>query len=555
MDEINRIVEEARRNGYRLTRRDVLKAAAAGSLGMLLAACGANPPAAAPASAPAASGAKAPTAPAGAAPSGAPTQAAAATKKGGRLVFATKVDTPNLEPHMEISDARMRRSMLMYDTLVEWNDDLTIRPGLAESYETTGTKWVFHLRKGAQFSNGKEVDAEDVVYSLQRVLNSPGKAFYSTIKSAKAADKYTVELELTAVTAPLLTALGGRYAFIIPKDGDKQADLKQTAIGSGPFIVKEFVQNQQLVLQKNPNSWHAKDVSLDELVIRIIPDEANIVAGLRSGGVDLAVFEDSKNYFLTKDDPNLTTTRSPAIRWDILDFPLDTPPFNNVKVRQAISSALDREAIMAAAISGLGTLLGGQPPALWGAMPPEQNPFFKRDVARSKQLLQEAGVATPLKLTLRSIVGYAALNAAAQVIVENLKDVGITAEVQQVDLGIWIDDFTQRKFKDFTMNSWGGFIDPDILYYNHLHKPPEGKDFRRWNNQEISTLLDKGRTTLDKGEREKIYLQVQQMIAEQAPWIPLYSADIIAAQNKKVQNFKQHPSGYYTNLRYAAVQG
>ncbi len=551
MDDINRIVEEARRNGYRVTRRDILKAAAAGSLSMLLAACGANSPAAAPA----AGGAKAATAPAGAPPSAAPTQAASASKKGGRLVFATKVDTPNLDPQMEISDARMRRSMLMYDTLVEWNDDLTIRPGLAESYETTGTKWVFHLRKGAQFSNGKEVDAEDVVYSLQRVLNSPGKAFYSTIKSAKPADKYTVELELTAVTAPLLAALGGRYAFIIPKDGDKQADLKQTAIGSGPFIVKEFVQNQQLVLQKNPNSWHAKDVSLDELVIRIIPDEANIVAGLRSGEVDLALFEDNKNYFLTKDDPNLTTTRSPAIRWDILDFPLDTAPFNNVKVRQAISVALDRPAIMQAAISGLGTLLGGYPPALWGAMPPEGNPFFKRDVNRAKQLLQQSGVSTPMKLTLQSIVGYSALNAAAQVIVENLKDIGINAEIQQVDLGIWMDNFLKRKFNTFTMNSWGGFIDPDMLFYNHLHKRPQGMDFRRWNNDEVSALLDKGRTTLDRAEREKIYLQVQKLCAEQVPWIPLYSADIITAQNKKVHNFKQHPSGYYNNLPYVTLQG
>ncbi|MHB1162865.1 MAG: twin-arginine translocation signal domain-containing protein, partial [Chloroflexota bacterium] len=121
MDQINRIVEQARRNGYRLSRRDVLKAAAAGSLGMLLTACGANPPAAAPPQTPAAGGgaAKAPTPGAAPAQASAPTQSAA-PKKGGRLVFATKVDTPNLEPHMEISDPRMKRSMLMYDTLVEW---------------------------------------------------------------------------------------------------------------------------------------------------------------------------------------------------------------------------------------------------------------------------------------------------------------------------------------------------------------------------------------------------------------------------------------------------
>ena len=527
MDATKRTFAEAQHNDHPVSRRDLLKGVATGGLGLLLVTC--SPATAAP--------------------------AAATRRAGGRLVFATKVDTPNLEPHMEISDARMRRSMLMYDALVDWKDDLTVGPGLAESWNTSGTKWVFRLRKGAYFSNGKEVDAEDVVYSMKRILDSPGKGFYAAISDTKATDKYTVEMTLSAPSAALLTLLGGRYAFIIPKDGDKQVDLKLTSIGSGPFIVKEFVQNQRLVLQKNPKSWHAPNVRVDELTIRIIPDEANIVAGLRSKEVDLAVFEDNKNYFLTKDDPNLVTGRAKATRWDILDFPLDAPPFNNVKLRQAISAALDREAIMAAAISGLGTPVGGYPAALWGAMAPEQNPFFKRDVAKAKQLLQEGAVTTPIKLTLRSIVGYSALNAAAQVIVENLKEIGISAEIQQVDLGIWIDEFSNRKLNTFTMNSWGGFIDPDILYYNHFHKPPGGRDFRRWNNDEISALLDKGRTIVDRAEREKVYLQVQKMVAEQCPWIPLYSADIVSAQTKTVQNFKVHASGFYHGLRYVGISG
>lgn len=480
--------------------------------------------------------------------------AAAPSRRAGRLVFATKVDAPNLEPHMEIADARMRRSMLMYDTLVEWGDDLSIRPGLAESFDTNGTQWVFRLRRGAQFSNGKEVTAEDVVHSLQRVLQGPGKGFYNIISTIRTRGKYLVELGLSAPSAPLLAALGGRYAYIIPKDADKQADLKRTAIGSGPFTVKEFFQNQRLVLQKNPNSWHAKDVRLDELVIQIVPDETSIVAGLRSGEIDLAVFEDSKNYFLIKDDPNLITRRDKAIRWDILDFPLDAPPYNNVKVRQAIAAALDREAIMAAAIGGLGTHLGGHPPALWAALPPEQHPFFRRDVTRARRLVQEAGVTTPLRLTLRSIVAYDALNAAAQVIVENLREIGLTASIQPVDLGIWINDFLQGRFRDMTMNAWGGFIDPDLLYYNHLHKQPQGRDFRRWNNDEMSALLDEGRTTLDRAKRERIYLEVQKINAEQIPWIPLYSADVISAHTRKVQNYKQHPSGYYHNLRYVGIQ-
>ncbi|MDA8219055.1 MAG: ABC transporter substrate-binding protein [Dehalococcoidales bacterium] len=553
MEESKQTVTHSWQSDHPVTRRDVLKAMGLGGVGILLAACAQpqpGPTTAPPATAPATSAP--PSAPAPTkAPAAAPT--AAAKPAGGKLVFATKVDTPNLEPFQEISDARMRRSCLTYDALVDWKDDLTIGPGLAESWEATGTKWVFHLRKGAYFSNGKEADGDDVIYSIKLAQNSAGKGFYSAISDIKATDKYTVEMTLSKPSSALLAALGGRYSYIIPKDGDKQNDLKQTAVGTGPYTVKEFVQNQRLVLQKNPKSWHAPNVQLDELTIRIIPDEANIVAGLRTGEVNVALFEDSKNYLLFKDDPNLVAGRAKALRWDVLDFPVSVAPFDNVKLRQAISVALDRESIMAAAIGGLGTLVGGYPAALWGAMSNEQNPFFKRDVAKAKQLLQEGGITTPLKLTLRSIVGYSALNAAAQVIVENLKEIGITAEIAPVDLGIWIDDFSNRKMPTFTMNSWAGFLDPDMLFYNHLHKQPEGQDFRRWNNAEISALLDKGRTTLDRAEREKVYLQVQQLVAEQCPWIPLYSADIITAQTKAVKNFNQHPTGYYHGLRYVGM--
>lgn len=556
MDRFNHILQQQWQ--HPLSRKSFLRGlTASGAIGLLAACGGAAGTSTTTTSGTSSSGTTPAAATEGATPAGGSTSSAtgspsaASGQKGGHAVFATKVAEPNLDPHMEISDARMRRSPLIYDTLVEWQNDLSIGPGLAESFDTNGTKWVFHLRKGAQFSNGKEVQAEDVVYSIQRVLASPGKAFYSTITTATAPDPYTVELELSTTSAPLLAALGGRYAFIIPKDGDKQVDLKQTSLGSGAFKVKEFVQNQRLVLEKNPNSWQADKVYLDGLEIRIIPDEPTIVAGLRSREVDMAVFEDSKNYALTSKDPTLVTRRNPAIRWDILDFPcLDTAPYSNVKVRQAISAALDRPAIMGAAISNLGTLLGGHPTALWGALPPEQNPFFKRDVAKAKQLLQEAGVSTPLQLTLYSIVGYTALTAAAQVIVENLKDVGIQVKIEQMDLGIWVNNLNERTFTNASMNSWGGYVDPDLLYYNHLHKPPEGKDFRKWNNAEISTLLDKGRTTLDHDQRVGIYNDVQRMCMEQCPWIPLYSADIISAHTQKVQNFSQHPSGYYQNLRY-----
>jgi len=527
-----------------LTRRDFLKlgTGTAVALGLGTACTVPTPPQPAEAPAPAA------------APADTPAPEPAGPKAGGSLVFATSVATPNLDPQMEISDARMRRSHLMYDTLVEWGDDFTIQPGLAESWDTEGTTWTFNLRKGVQFANGKELDAEDVIYSMQRVLDSPGAGFYNSIVDMKTVDEHTVQFELSQPSAPLMAALGGRYAFILPKGAAEETDLKQEAVGSGAFNVAEFVQNQRLVLQKNPNYWNADNVYLDELTIQIIPDEANIVPALRSGDVHLTIFEDSKNYLLTKNEPDLVTERWPAARWDVLDFPLDVEPFNNVKLRQAIASALDRESIMQAAIGGLGAHLYVLPSAIWPSLPPEEHPFFKRDVERAKELLAEAGYPDGLDLMLTTIVGYTALGAAAQVIAENLKEIGLNVEIQPQELGIWIDAFLAGTFDTFTMNAWGGWIDPDMPFYNHFHVPPMGKDFRGWGNEEISELLDQGRYNVDRAEREKTYIEIQEMIAEQVPLIPLYSADIVTAQQSGVQNFKQHPSGYYHNLRWVSLE-
>ena len=138
----------------------------------------------------------------------------------------------------------------------------------------------------------------------------------------------------------------------------------------------------------------------------------------------------------------------------------------------------------------------------------------------------------------------------AQVIVENLSEIGVNVEIEQQELGVWIDNFLAGTFEDFTMNAWGGWIDPDMPLYNQFRLPPEGKDFRGWGNKEISDLLDQGRYTLDGEQRVQTYIEIQQMIAEEVPILPLFSADIVTAQQPTVHNFTQHPSGHYHNLRW-----
>ena len=518
-------------------------------------------PAPAPQAAPQEAQAPAPAeeaAPAEAETSGAPAAAEEGEPKpGGTLTLGTSIDVPSLEPHLESADAWHRRKALIYENLTWVDNDVVVQPQLAESWDISedGLTYTFHLRQGVKFHNGQEMTAEDVKYSLERQLDpdigSAGRGDLTMISTIEVVDPYTLQITLVTPTGPFLAALGGRYNAVIPKDSAPDGDtLRREAIGTGPYMVAEFVPTERLVLTKNPDYWQEGVPLLDEVVIQVIPDEQTILAGLRAGNIDMAILEDANSYMLLEGDQNITLERTPAIKIDTLELPPDFEPLDDVRVRQAILLALDKESIMEAAIQGLGRVVGGMPPAMsYWFLPPEELPNQQRDVEKAKQLLAEAGYPDGFELPIRTIVGYATMSADAPVIAANLKDVGINVSIDTVDLGVWIEDWRNRR-EPPTRNAWGGFMDPDLLYYRHFHTQPEGMDFRRWNSQQADDLLDQGRSTTDPAERKKYYDEVQKLIAEEAPMIPLYSPDLLVARQPYVKDYTQHPSGWYYGLAH-----
>ncbi|MGE5262905.1 MAG: ABC transporter substrate-binding protein [Acidobacteriota bacterium] len=476
---------------------------------------------------------------------------------GGSLTFATSVDVPSLEPHLESADPWHRRKFLIYENLTMVDNDVNVKPQLAESWNISndGVVYTFNLRKGVKFHNGKEMDADDVKYSLARVLDekvgSGGRGDLIMIKQMDVVDKYTIKITLTEPTGPFLINLAGRYNAIIPKDSATTGDtLRRTDVGTGPFMVEEFVPAQRLVLKKFADYWDKPKPYLDKLTIQVIPDEQTALAGLRSGTIDFVGIEDAKNYLLVKDDKSLVATRTPAIKIETMELPADFKPVNDPKVRQAILLGIDKPAIMQAAIMGLGQLVGGGiPPAMkYWYVPQDQLPNQKRDVAQAKKLLAEAGYPNGFDLKLRTIVGFPTMAADASVIAANLKEIGINVTVETVDLGVWIEDWRGLR-EPPTFNAWGGFMDPDLLYYRHFHSAPKGADFRRWKNAKGDELLDKGRNTVDPAQRKTYYDQFQKLIAEDAVMVPLYSPDLLGAMTKSVQGYVQHPSGWYNGFK------
>jgi len=488
-----------------------------------------------------------------------PARGAAQGKPGGTLTFATAALPPSIEPHMQGLDIWQKRKPLIYENLVWIDFNLEPRPELAERWEQKSpTEYIFHLHRGVKFHHGKELDAEDVKYTYERIRDpkvSPGANDLTFIKQIDAVDKYTVRFMLSAPAATFLINLGGKYNGIIPKDagGDGRALLTK-AIGTGPFSVEEFDPSRRLVLRKHAAYWGPQKPMLDAIVFQAIPDESSVVAGLRTGQLGMAEFASAPSFQQAKGIATVETIQAPSTRWVVLDLAGDQEPTSRPEVRQAIELAIDRSAILQIAGSGLGQRLGVLPPGLkYWALGWQELPNQQRDVAKAKALLQKAGYTGRVSMKIRNIVGYPALAAALPVIVDNLKGAGIDVTVETVDGGVWIKDWIVPQSPP-TMNDWGGFVDPDQAFHRHFHSAPGGKDFRRWKNRQADELLDTGRATLDRAKRKQIYDQVQRLVAEDPITIPLYSPDLLYGRQKSVKGFQPHPTGFYYGLRFVSLE-
>ncbi|MDR7555102.1 MAG: ABC transporter substrate-binding protein [Armatimonadota bacterium] len=487
--------------------------------------------------------------------------AAGTPRRGGRLTFGSAALPASIEPHLEGADIYQRRKFLFYETLVWIDFDLTPKPMLAERWEERSpTEYVFHLRRGVRFHNGREMDAEDVKFSYERVMDprtgSGGRGDLIMIKSIDVVDRYTVRFTLHEPTATFLINLGGKYNAVIPRDVLRTGrELQGAAVGTGPFRVESFEPNRLLALRRFEDYWDRGKPYLDALVFQAIPDESSLVAGLRAGQLDMVQFESGVNFKLVRHLRSLNHLQAPAIRWVVLDLVGDQEPTRHPDVRRAIALGIDREAVLRIAGDGLGRRLGVLPPAMgFWHVPVENLPNQRRDVARAREFLQRAGLRPPVPLVIRNIVGFPSLLASVQVIADNLKEVGFDVRVETVDIGVWIRDWIARQSPP-TMNEWGGFVDPDQAFYRHYHTPPKGVDFRRWANPEVDRLLDEGRGTLDRTRRKQIYDRVQMLMAEDPISVPLYAPNLLYSMQHKVKGFRPHPTGFLYGLREVWIEG
>ena len=248
------------------------------------------------------------------------------------------------------------------------------------------------------------------------------------------------------------------------------------------------------------------------------------------------------NFNLLKDEKSLTGYRSSRLGYDYLNITATRGPLKDVRVRQAISWAVDRSQVMRVATAGFGRLTAPAtgPMKAW-QLPEEQwMRYYKPDLDRAKKLMAEAGVAGGFTVKCMVIPTFPTMVSGAPVIAAQLKRIGITMEIENVEYAIWIKRWLAHDF-DMTMNTTPGYADPDTAFFRALHST-KGQNWNSWSVPELDALLEEGRRTLDQKKRKEIYDKAQLMILDNVPHLWLFSADTIDFTQASVKGFRQHPT-------------
>src|SRR5258707_13772735 len=303
-----------------------------------------------------------------------PSASASGPKKGGTLILARAGEVTNLDPHKVPAFTSARVFELVYSYLMRLDENLGVQPDLAESVPTTssdGKTVTVKIRPGVKFHNGDPLTSADVKYTFDRIIDTKtaavARSFFTDVDNIAAPDATTVVFNLKNPNAALLAYMAHPNTGIVSKKiGEANADLskKETAIGSGPFKLAEWVPDNFMRFEAKKDYSVAGQPYLDGIRINVVPDESGLAAALRTKAADMAIITDAKVAKTLRSEAAVTVDSKPSLSYNLLFLNTKRPPFNNLKVPQAIAYAIDRKAIIDAVAFGAAEVTRPTAPSL-----------------------------------------------------------------------------------------------------------------------------------------------------------------------------------------------
>lgn len=439
----------------------------------------------------------------------------------------------------------------IYEGLTAIDKNLAVVPALAESWEISedGLSYTFKLHDGVKFHDGSTFDAEDVAASIRRVqaeaIASPLASRVTPITGIEVVDPTTIKLTLDAPFAPILSSLAG--IAIVPAEVETNAEgLQQTPIGTGPFKFAEWQPNGFIGLAKNPDYYIEGQPKLDEVRFNFVPEAATRQVGITTGEYDLLPAIDPATALQLQGQPGVTMQETRDIAYTLLGVNTSREPFGNAKVREAINYLINRQEIIDGALFGAGVPAGPLSPALvnW-AVDPSTFACYTPDVEKAKALLAEAGVTTPLKVTM-NVLPRQDTRDIAQVVQQQLAAGGIEVELITQEIGDFVQSWRNSEF-DMFVSANGGSPDPDEYFYRTFRGGGSTNVFK-YEDAELDAWLDEGRSTIDPAARKAIYDQVQAKLACDGPAAHIAYGTLYTAVADGVSGFEIYPNGRLTSL-------
>jgi peptide/nickel transport system substrate-binding protein len=474
-------------------------------------------------------------------------------QSGGTLIVGKAQEAVGLDPALVTASSSFMIIQQVYNQLIDLDDDYAPIPELAESWENPDdTTFVFHLRQGVKFHNGRELVADDVKYSFERItdpdVGSPWATQLELVDSIETPDDYTVEIKLKEPFGAFMPTIASAWAAIVPQEEvEANGDLQQVMVGTGPFMLDEYVEETHTVLKANAD-YFGDAPMVDGITYQIIPDTAARLAALRTGEIHMSAMPDATSAGLAARSEGISVLSQQTTDYYLLGINTEREPFDDVRVRQALSLASDRQAVVDSVFFGEGMATGPIVPTLgeW-AVPIDELPYYEVDIERAKALLAEAGYPDGFETTITASPRYPQFTSIALVLQSQLKEIGIEVTLDQVEWGTFIQKWIDRDFDTFVSYNGSG-DDPDRALYPMLHTGGSVNAFQ-FSDEEVDALLEEARTTVDREERIATYRDAAMKIAEQAPLIFLNTRTEYVAVRDNVNDFELSPVDTYRSLK------
>jgi len=479
-------------------------------------------------------------------------QTSAEAKSGGTLVIVRKADANSLDPHF-ITNIPSANYIFgkVYEGLVKTNKEMEFQPSLATEWkQLDDVTWEFKLRQGVTFHDGTAFQAHAVKQTMERVLDkrlgSPRAAVFSMVKEVKVVDDFTVQFILNDPFAPLLSVLASNEGSILsPKAiGEQGEKLAKHPVGTGPFVFHSWTPGQEIMLVRNEKYWGAKP-KVDQVVFKVVPEDATRLAMVETGEAHIGDQLPLTELERVQSSAAMSLVRTEGLGVEWIGFNVKKKPFDDVRVRQAIAYAVEKDAIISGVYNNVGSKTDSAlSPKVFGFHPSLRG--YDYDLNKAKQLLGEAGYPNGFKTTIITDDRKERINV-AEVIQSQLKGIGVDVEVKVMEYGAYLD-MTAKGRHDMFIGGWGNATgDADYNQFNVFHSSSQGDTGNHafYANPQVDQLIEQGRKEKDLEKRKQIYAKAQEIELAEVPVIPIRTIDHVAAVSKNVQGFWLHPVSYH----------